>query len=109
MEPAPRADSVHGPIDCETAVRRLWDYLDGRLTTMSRREVELHLESCAGCPPHFTFARAMKQALAAAPRPVAEGDEARLRERVREALGRMAMADATPESGETGIICDEER
>lgn len=109
MEPAPRTDAVHEPSDCETVVRRLWDYLDDRLTTMSRREVESHLESCAGCPPHFSFARALKKALAAAPRPVGEGDEDRLRERVREALGRIAMADMASEAEGPGIACDEER
>lgn len=75
------------PIDCETAVRRLWDYIDGRLATMARDEVDAHLETCEQCPPHFDFARTMRGALAAsAPSPAGADDEARLRERVRVAL-----------------------
>ena len=77
-------------IDCETAVRRLWDYLDGRLPAMAHDEVEAHLAACALCPPHFTFARAMTRGLAeSAPPPLSEGDEDRLRARVREALAKL--------------------
>lgn len=76
------------PIDCETAVRRLWDFLDGRLPARSREEVETHLATCELCPPHFEFARSMQRALAAsAPLPT-DGEETRLRERVRAALCR---------------------
>ena len=79
--------SPAGPIDCETAVRRLWDYLDGRLPPVAHDEVEAHLATCVLCPPHFSFARTMQRALAAsAAPPVADADEARLRERVRRAL-----------------------
>ena len=75
------------PIDCHTAVQRLWDYLDGRLPPMARDEVEAHLAVCAVCPPHFVFARTMQQALAASAPPATDDDEdARLRERVRRAL-----------------------
>lgn len=79
------------PIDCETAVRRLWDYLDGRLPAMARQEVEAHLAACASCPPHFAFARAVQGALAESAPPGRLPDEdARLRERIRAALQRFA-------------------
>jgi anti-sigma factor (TIGR02949 family) len=83
-------ESTHpAPIDCEHAVRRLWDYLDGRLPTIARDEVQAHLATCEGCAPHFTFARSMQQLLAASGAPrVPAGDDDRLRERVRNALGR---------------------
>lgn len=89
------------PIDCETAVRRLWDYLDGRLPAMSRSEVEAHLKSCELCPPHFVFASEMQKALAASSPSLSIGDEARLRLRVRGALERVTAsgtddADASP-------------
>ena len=77
-------------IDCETTIRRLWDYLDGRLPDMARAEVEEHLATCAYCPPHFVFARTMQHAIAASTPPAAESDEDRLRERVRAALRRLA-------------------
>jgi anti-sigma factor RsiW len=68
-------------------VRRLWDYIDGRLATMARGEVDAHLATCERCPPHFAFARTMRSALASiAPAAAGAEDEARLRERVRVAL-----------------------
>ena len=79
--------ALPGPIDCQTAVRRLWDYLDGRLPLVAHDEVKAHLATCALCPPHFSFARRMQQALAvAAVPPMTDDEEARLRERVRRAL-----------------------
>jgi anti-sigma factor RsiW len=78
-------------IDCETAVRRLWDFLDGRLPAMAHAEVELHLATCLRCPPHFEFARKMQVALAAARggENSVEGEATTaLRERVRSALRR---------------------
>ena len=75
------------PIDCEHAVRRLWDYVDGRLPTMARDEVEAHLVTCEMCLRRFDFARTMQGAIASTLPPLVEADEeARLRERVRVAL-----------------------
>jgi len=51
------------PIQCETAVRRLWDHIDGRLPEVARDEVEVHVETCILCAPRFAFARGMKAAL----------------------------------------------
>lgn len=72
------------PIDCETAVRRLWDFLDGELGAMSNAEVEIHLATCARCVPHFTFATGMLDAVAASRR--VPGDLEPLRARVVAAL-----------------------
>ena len=77
-------------IDCDTTIRRLWDYLDGRLPDMARAEVEEHLATCAYCPPHFVFARTMQGAIAASTPPSSDSEEDRLRERVRAALRRLA-------------------
>lgn len=44
-------------IDCETAVRALYDYLDGRLPTATMRTVHGHIETCKVCAGHFAFAR----------------------------------------------------
>jgi anti-sigma factor RsiW len=80
------------PIDCATAVRRLWDYLDGRLADVAREEVEVHLATCAKCPPHFAFAERMKLSLAAAAvTAISDEEEERLRVRVRGALARFAL------------------
>jgi len=88
------------PIDCETAVRRLWAYLDGRLTEMSHREVEAHLASCELCPPHFAFAAEMRRALAASSQSLSSGDEARLRMRVRGALERVTANGADDDAAQ---------
>lgn len=55
----------HAPatIECETAVRRLWDYVDGRLPMLASEEVRAHLAACILCAPRFAFARDMKEAL----------------------------------------------
>jgi anti-sigma factor RsiW len=84
------------PIDCEHAVRRLWDYVDGRLPTMARDEVEAHLVTCEMCLRRFDFARTMQGAIAStAAAPVEADDEARMRERVRSALMAARLAERT--------------
>jgi anti-sigma factor RsiW len=85
-------------IDCETTIRRLWDYIDGRLPGLSHEEVEAHLVWCEGCRHRFGFARTLQRALAASAAPPRGVDEhERLRERVRSALARLAA-----EPNETG-------
>jgi len=88
--------ALPGPahIDCEATIRRLWDYLDGRLPEIARAEVEEHLATCVHCPPHFVFARSMQVALAASAPPATDSEEDRLRERVRAALRRLADDEA---------------
>lgn len=44
-------------LDCEAAVRALYDYLDGRLPDASERAVKHHVEVCQVCASHFQFAR----------------------------------------------------
>jgi anti-sigma factor RsiW len=80
----------HDPPDCEAIVRRLWDYVDGRLAIPDRAEVEAHLVACASCPPHFAFARRLRAAIAASAPAVTDDDEVRLRARLRRALERAA-------------------
>jgi anti-sigma factor RsiW len=84
------------PIDCETAVMRLWDFLDGRLPSIARAEVEAHLATCALCPPHFAFARSMQRALANSTLVPGDDEDARLVERVRNALrGRQGIGNGS--------------
>lgn len=74
-------------IDCLTAVRRLWDHLDGTLDAPAADEVERHLRTCEACSSHYAFARLVLEAIAdAAPaRPAAQELDA-LRTRVLDAL-----------------------
>lgn len=92
--PAHTPEIPSSPTDCESAVRRLWDYLDGRLPAMTNADVESHLASCELCPPHFAFARSMREALATSSKPLTSGDESRMRLRVRDALARVASNEA---------------
>jgi anti-sigma factor RsiW len=86
-EPGAAAAADPAPIGCETAVRRLWDYLDGGLAAPRHREVEAHLATCAACPPHFAFAARTLDVLAAArPDAPSPDEQAALRVRVRAAL-----------------------
>lgn len=67
-------------IDCENAVRALYDYLDGRLPDATTRAVQGHVETCRACASHFTFARRLLE-LVPASLPLA-GESGALRERI---------------------------
>ncbi len=67
-------------IDCETAVRALYDYLDGRLPDATRSAVEAHVETCRTCASHFTFARRLIELVPSA-LPLG-GESVALRERI---------------------------
>jgi anti-sigma factor RsiW len=88
------------PIECETAVRRLWDYVDGRLPVLAHGEVQAHLATCILCAPSFAFARAMKEALGELGTPAAltqlddEGPNA-LRARIQDVVRRAQAGDST--------------
>lgn len=58
-------DETH-PIDCTTAVRQLWDYLDDELDDQRMVEVRHHLLTCKSCLPHAEFGRRFIQALSRA-------------------------------------------
>jgi anti-sigma factor RsiW len=94
------ASTGSAPIDCETAMRRLWDYLDERLPDISRAEVDAHLSACEGCRSHVTFAASMRAALVASSATSSTeelGDlMARVRDTIRDAL---AHDGSQPEGG----------
>lgn len=47
-------------IDCEEALNRLLEFLDGELDASSGREVEHHLERCRSCFSRAEFERRLK-------------------------------------------------
>lgn len=72
-------------IDCDAAVRRLWDYLDGELDAPRLAEMEQHLSTCAQCAEHVHFSRAFRRAVHDAGSSAAESppsSEEALRQRV---------------------------
>ena len=50
-------------IDCGTAVRQLWDYLDQELDDQRMDEVRQHLETCKDCLSHAEFGQRFLLAL----------------------------------------------
>ena len=74
------------PIDCRTAVQRLWDFLDEELDVIRMAEVTAHVEQCAACGEHVQFARTFLSAVSASRAEVP--DATALRSRVVEALQR---------------------
>lgn len=51
-------------IDCEEAIRRLAEYLDGELAGREASEVERHLETCRSCWSRAEFERRLRDRLA---------------------------------------------
>jgi mycothiol system anti-sigma-R factor len=45
-------------IQCEEALQRLWEFLDGELQPKDEAEVRRHLEMCSRCYPRYDFQRA---------------------------------------------------
>jgi len=50
-------------IDCHSALKQLWDYLDHELTEERMAEVRQHLAVCSHCLPHHDFGRRFLDAL----------------------------------------------
>lgn len=51
------------PIDCEDAVRHLWDLLDGQVSPHDRRALDDHLAWCLRCCGELAFARELRSML----------------------------------------------
>jgi mycothiol system anti-sigma-R factor len=67
-------------IDCEEALRQLFEYLDAELHGGSQREMEQHLEHCRSCFSRVEFERRLKAYTAeAGHEPVSPGFEQRIR------------------------------
>jgi anti-sigma factor (TIGR02949 family) len=69
------------PIDCEEALRRLFEYLDAELNGEPQREIEQHLERCRSCFSRAEFEKRLKTHTAELGRePVPSELEVRVRE-----------------------------
>lgn len=42
-------------MDCDGAITRVYEYLDGELTAWRRRAISRHLDRCPPCAQGFTF------------------------------------------------------
>jgi anti-sigma factor (TIGR02949 family) len=70
-------------IDCEEALRRLFEYLDAELQAEPQREVEQHLARCRSCFSRLEFERRLKEYTAEIGR---EEPPAELESRIRKML-----------------------
>ena len=78
-------------MDCEQAIHRLYEYLDGELTVWRRRAIARHLDECPPCAQGFTFEVELRQVIVS--KCYVEGP-ADLRTGIAEALGLLGTAVA---------------
>lgn len=50
-------------MDCEQAIHRVYEYLDGELTVWRRRAIARHLDDCPPCADGFTFEVELRQVI----------------------------------------------
>lgn len=80
------------PIDCRSAMRELWDYLDDELPADRTEQIRLHLSTCTGCREHMLFCRDF---LSQIDLPVVSSDAvSSLRARVQSALRENGLTGA---------------
>ncbi len=71
-------------MDCDQAIHRVYEYLDGELTVWRRRAIARHLDDCPPCAQGFTFEVELRRLIVSKCREEVPTD---LRRRVAEALG----------------------
>lgn len=83
----PDCTAMAEKIDCNAAMRQLWDFLDGELTDERMAAVRTHLDRCKGCVPYAEFERAFLEALSGCKsrQCAPEGLRRKIFERLREA------------------------
>jgi mycothiol system anti-sigma-R factor len=50
-------------VDCDDAIRQVYEYLDGELTLWKRRAIAQHLDDCPPCAQGFTFEVELRQVI----------------------------------------------
>lgn len=78
------------PIDCRSAMRELWEYLDDELPADRTAQIRDHLSTCDGCRQHVDFCRAFLMQIDTAP--VSHTELSSLQTRVTNALAREGLA-----------------
>ena len=71
-------------MDCDHAIHRVYEYLDGELTVWKRRAITRHLDECPPCAQGFTFELEVRQVIVSK---CHEEVPAELRARIAQALG----------------------
>ena len=81
MDPSPTDMS---PMDCDDALHRVYEYLDGEMTVWRRRAITRHLDECPPCAKGFVFEVELRRIVVSKCR---EEVPSSLRQRIAEALG----------------------
>lgn len=77
-------------MDCEHAIQRIYEYLDGELTPFKRAAIARHLDECPPCAQGFDFEIELRQVIAFKCRDEVPPD---LRRRIASALGHELPPD----------------
>jgi mycothiol system anti-sigma-R factor len=77
-------------MDCEHAIERIYEYLDGELTAYKRAAIARHLDECPPCAEGFDFEIELRQVIAFKCRDEVPPD---LRRRIATALGHELPPD----------------
>ena len=93
---SPSSDSSEcsQPVNCVTALRQLWDYLDGELTSERLEAIRKHIEICSRCFPSYDFEKMFLEAISAT-RPECRAPE-RLRDKIEAALREAGFGGRCP-------------
>lgn len=78
----------HGTLDCLEVVHRIYHFLDGELTEVTRVEIRQHLDACLACLEAFEFEAELRTFVAQRCR---EEAPASLRERIAKAIEHEAL------------------
>jgi len=57
-------ESDDSDIDCNETIERLYHYLDGELTEVRRKEIQVHLDECGPCLGAFDFEVELRMVIA---------------------------------------------
>jgi mycothiol system anti-sigma-R factor len=71
-------------MDCEQAIHRVYEYLDGELTVWRRRAIARHLDECPPCAQGFVFEIELRRVIVSKCR---DDVPPELRRRIASALG----------------------
>jgi mycothiol system anti-sigma-R factor len=71
-------------MDCDHALHRVYEYLDGELTMWRRMAITRHLDECPPCAQGFTFELEVRRVIVSK---CSEEVPPDLRDRIAEALG----------------------
>ena len=86
-------------LDCQTAVTRLWPFLEGTLSPAHHRAVQHHLASCPACCEELRSVRATLVLLKTGPPPALSPA---VRQRLKRTIDQLAVHPAPPPASQRG-------